>query len=320
MPSDDALRRAQELIGEIFPGSGWQGAPDRLTKRVATLIDAVKQEEATELREEATELREALAATMTRLSLATGHGDTHADLLAALQREVENSRKQAEQRGREQMDSQRASEADCLNTELRQNYRSYAQVKPEDDWREAFQELVNGACHAARFRAESEFRTEDAQADTAPDDPMPSDDALRELADKLEACHQQACNALRQAAKAEQRGEQGCMECLNVPGKYRSWCKRCWTGIEAEIKRRGARAERERLKMWTHHIGACPVKPCDCGLTAALDAAPEGVARRQSCPECLSHHQSNRIVRRHSPHDEKRPCEDLWHDAAPEGE
>ncbi len=125
MASDDALRRVRELL------RAWDGQDQsELAEDVATLIEearderddghnscrakeqaltmtlesvvAMEDQKAAEARQEqAAELREALAATMIRLSLATGHGDTHADLLAALQREVKNSRKQAAQRGRE---------------------------------------------------------------------------------------------------------------------------------------------------------------------------------------------------------------------------
>ncbi len=69
----------------------------------------------------------------------------------------------AEQRGRAQMDSQRASEADFLNTELRQNYRQHDQVTPESDWRPAFRELVDGVLQGERFRTRGQRKSDKAE-------------------------------------------------------------------------------------------------------------------------------------------------------------
>ena len=45
----------------------------------------------------------------------------------------------------------RASEADVLNQELRENYGAAYQVGPKDDWRGAIRRLVDGVRHGERF-------------------------------------------------------------------------------------------------------------------------------------------------------------------------
>ena len=50
------------------------------------------------------------------------------------------------------LESQRASEADVLNTELRENYGDRFQVEVETDWRDAIRALVNGARRVNYYR------------------------------------------------------------------------------------------------------------------------------------------------------------------------
>ena len=44
-----------------------------------------------------------------------------------------------------------ASEADFLNTELRENYGDHLQVEVDDDWRPAIRGLVDGVRHGEEF-------------------------------------------------------------------------------------------------------------------------------------------------------------------------
>lgn len=86
---------------------------------------------------------------------------------------------------------------------------------------------------------------------------------------------------------------------------------------------KGARAERERLMPWIDHIKACPHSPelhgedsdrdCSCGLTAALDAAPEATELTcpEDCPRCSGEYCDQHfadacdcdVVARHTPVD-----------------
>jgi len=52
--------------------------------------------------------------------------------------------------------AQRASEADLLNTELRENYGGQFQVLPEDDWRPAIRALVDGVRHGEAYKRTKE--------------------------------------------------------------------------------------------------------------------------------------------------------------------
>ena len=49
----------------------------------------------------------------------------------------------------------RSSEADFLNTLLRENYQPIVQVKEDDDWRHAFGKLVDGVRYGAEYQFKS---------------------------------------------------------------------------------------------------------------------------------------------------------------------
>ena len=52
----------------------------------------------------------------------------------------------------------RATEADYLNSLLRENYGDLSQVRPEADWRNAFMALVNGARHGAEYQVKAKLK------------------------------------------------------------------------------------------------------------------------------------------------------------------
>lgn len=59
--------------------------------------------------------------------------------------------REAEQGAVEPYESREASLADCLNTELRENYGAAYQVEPGQDFRPAIKQLVDGARYGERF-------------------------------------------------------------------------------------------------------------------------------------------------------------------------
>jgi hypothetical protein len=58
----------------------------------------------------------------------------------------------------ERLESQRASEADVLNVELRENYGNQHQVSLSDDWRPAIRALVDGTRHGERYQVKAEVK------------------------------------------------------------------------------------------------------------------------------------------------------------------